>query len=336
MIAINIPKTHYSTVSYARMMSVDMPFAEHNRGTPFGQKNGPAIAIVGAGSMIGAGITAGGFLGGLMIAGGVMSGLGAITGNKMLSTMGMVAGLAGGVGVGLSNSMTGEFMNPFAEGFKFADTNIGGFFDGLKSSFTPSTTGAAEALGVDGGSIVDSAVGENLAMEGGNSWNALESDMGGLTNINGESVSMVGRVADKASNLAGNLVGKQSDSGLLGSLLGNKDAMGLVKGAADAYGNYEDRKQAQPLVDARVDNMNTDTAKTQQEMDLLKQRQANMQAQTAPIAGVNDSASIYTQAPVQQNKFAANIGGKVMMVTQAELDAYRSQQGGLLNQGATA
>lgn len=65
------------------------------------QRGGPAVALIGAAGSIGAGMAVIGtsaLMGGLMIAGGVVSGLGAITGNKTLSTLGMLTGLAGGVG----------------------------------------------------------------------------------------------------------------------------------------------------------------------------------------------------------------------------------------------
>lgn len=61
----------------------------------------PVIAVAAAVGSVGAGMSAlaagSSLLGGMMIAGGVASGLGALTGNKTLSMLGGVVGLAGGV-----------------------------------------------------------------------------------------------------------------------------------------------------------------------------------------------------------------------------------------------
>ena len=77
----------------------DMPVGDPFGGPAYGEKRGPAVALVGAAMSIEVGLSIGlnSLVGGLMVAGGVMSGLGALTGNKTLSQLGMVAGLAGGV-----------------------------------------------------------------------------------------------------------------------------------------------------------------------------------------------------------------------------------------------
>ena len=64
----------------------------------------PAVALIGAAASVSAGIAAGGLLGGMMIAGGVMTGLGTLTGNKKLTRIGAVLGLAGGIGSMISNA----------------------------------------------------------------------------------------------------------------------------------------------------------------------------------------------------------------------------------------
>ena len=64
----------------------------------------PAVALIGAVASVSAGVAAGGLLGGMMIAGGVMTGLGTLTGNKKLTRIGAVLGLAGGIGSMISNA----------------------------------------------------------------------------------------------------------------------------------------------------------------------------------------------------------------------------------------
>ena len=91
----------YLSLAVSRAWSAEMPVGDPFGGPAYGEKNGPAVALIGAGMSIYGGMAIMGtsaLMGGLMIAGGVMSGLGAITGNKTLSQLGMVAGLAGGVG----------------------------------------------------------------------------------------------------------------------------------------------------------------------------------------------------------------------------------------------
>jgi hypothetical protein len=85
-------------MTHRQQEAMGMPVGDPMRGPAYGERRGPAIAVFGAFGSISAGLAAGGLMGGLMIAGGVMSGLGAITGNKTLSSLGMLAGLAGGVG----------------------------------------------------------------------------------------------------------------------------------------------------------------------------------------------------------------------------------------------
>jgi len=91
------PRPLYYT-THRRQVAMGEPVGDAMRGPAFGERRGPAIAVFGAFASVSAGLAAGGLMGGLMIAGGVMSGLGAITGNKTLSSLGMLAGLAGGVG----------------------------------------------------------------------------------------------------------------------------------------------------------------------------------------------------------------------------------------------
>lgn len=325
MIALRIPKTQYATVSYTRMMSVEMPFAEHNRGAPFGQKNAPAIGLVAAYGSISAGVALGAstFMGGMMIAGGVLSGLGGLTGNKTLSTMGMVAGLAGGLATGITDAATGELMNPFADGFKFADTKMSSIFSGIKESFTPSASSQMTDLagGNQTGELVDSQVGQNLANEGGNAWNKL--DTAGLTNVDGKSTSLVGRAVDTVTDAGSNLLGSgtsSSGTGLLGGLLGSKDMMGMVVGAADSY-------QRQPLVDSEVAGNEAITAQRQFQTAQAQQRVNNLQNQNVNVASVDPNASIYQTAPAQEGLVTADINGQIMTVPQSQYAAYiRSKQ----------
>lgn len=347
MIAIRIPKTTYSTISYARMMSVDMPFGDPHRGAPYGQKNGPAIALIGAYGAISGGITAGGLLGGIMIAGGVFSALGAITGNKTLSTIGMVAGLAGAVGTaftaseafassaeGIAGGVTkGSFINPFSDAYKFGNTQMGAVFGDITKS-----------LGIDVDSVATKATGvtdpASQALTGASDI-PKGINYSGATDFAAPGTNAIGESAANLANSAGGAASAATKStGLLSSLSNNKGAMDLAGGLANGYNEYQRLEQQQPLVDQQV-NLYEARADTERfALEKSKQQQANMQNQNAPIASVDPNSSIFTQAAPQQQKIAVNINGAVRYVTQAEFDAYRAQQqpqsGGLLQQGATA
>jgi hypothetical protein len=320
MIAIQLPTIHYSTISYNRLMSVDMPFANPKQGSPFGDKNGPAIALVGAFSAISAGAALGGFLGGVMIVGGIMSGLGAITGNKTLSMIGGVMSLAGGIGSGFTSATTGEFMNPFAEGASFSDTVMGQGFAKVKGFFTPESIGtsdAVQALNIDGSAVTEGAFGVNPDTLG---TGAVETG------------SAFGVNPDTLANTA-NAVPKPSGGGLLSQFGGGgKDLLNLVSGAAGGYMENEKLEQQQPLYDARTDQANAETK-------LLENRYNNMQSQPNVAATVNDKAQVFNKTPgsTGEGKYAVVVNGEVKYITQAEYDAMRTNPGGgLLNQGAQA
>ena len=335
MIAIKIPKTQYSTISYARLMSVDMPFADAHRGAAFNQKNAPAMAIFGAFSMIGAGITAGGILGGLMIAGGVMSGLGALTGNKTLSTLGMVAGIAGGIGVGLQGAAgtagEGGFWNPFSENsIAFSNTKFGQAFKGVTDAFS-STNSAA-------GKITDAAKGIDASAIQGSIESASD---GAIVRGIDNNIISGGSLAQKANDLdiGGSInaaFGSREDggSGLLSnasSMFGEKGIMGAIGGAADAY-------QQQPLVNAQVDRLEQGVKNDLFAMSQQQQRMNNMKAQPGIQIGVNPNAQIFNEQPAQQGRYAVAVNGEVRYLNQAEYDAMKQSQAqsGLLQQGATA
>lgn len=138
-----------------RMEPIGDPFG----GPAYGEKNGPAVALLGAGMSIsaGLGIAATGWTltAGLMVAGGVMSGLGALTGNKTLSKLGMVAGLAGGVGQFFSKAGGFEGMS---SAWNAGDTvgeslsNVSDQFTGAQN-FLPASDAAATTIGQTGGAV---------------------------------------------------------------------------------------------------------------------------------------------------------------------------------------
>lgn len=94
----------YLSRAVTRAMALDHPIGDPTGGPAYGEKNDPVSAIVAIGSMAGTYAAAGTFAAmtltqGLVFAGAALSLAGNITGNKTLSKIGMVTGLAGGVGM---------------------------------------------------------------------------------------------------------------------------------------------------------------------------------------------------------------------------------------------
>ena len=91
----------YFSRSISRTMSADHPVGDPTGGAAYGEKNDPVSAVLSIATMagtyasIGTTIT---LMQGITMAGAALSLVGNITGNKTLSKIGMVAGIAGGLG----------------------------------------------------------------------------------------------------------------------------------------------------------------------------------------------------------------------------------------------
>jgi hypothetical protein len=100
-------KKFYLTRTQTRAMSLDHPIGDPTGGAAYGEKRDPLSAAISIFSMYtsGAAIAANGLtlLSGLQFVGSALSLVGNITGNKTLSQIGMVAGIAGGIGSLASN-----------------------------------------------------------------------------------------------------------------------------------------------------------------------------------------------------------------------------------------
>jgi len=92
----------YLTRTQTRAMAFDHPIGDPTGGPAYGEKRDPLSAAISIFTMYtsGAAIAAEGLtlLSGLQFVGGALSLVGNITGNKTLSQIGMVAGIAGGIG----------------------------------------------------------------------------------------------------------------------------------------------------------------------------------------------------------------------------------------------
>lgn len=148
-------KKFYLTRTHTRAMAADHPIGDPTGGAAYGEKNDPITAIISIASMAGTYAAAGTFaamtvMQGITFAGAALSLVGNVTGNKTLSKIGMIAGLAGGVG------MFAESQGLFSSG------TLGETF-GMNSSVTnaqladPNYLGQTQAPVVDGKAVVPSS-----------------------------------------------------------------------------------------------------------------------------------------------------------------------------------
>ena len=102
----------YLSRAQTRAMALEHPIGDPTGGAAYGEKNDPVSAVLSVAAM-GSTYAAAGSLAamtltqGLVFAGAALSLVGNITGNKTLSKIGMVAGIAGGVGM-LAETITGS------------------------------------------------------------------------------------------------------------------------------------------------------------------------------------------------------------------------------------
>lgn len=330
MIAIKMPAVTQAMGSQAKRFAswADVPYGSHYAHARFQAKRGPAIALVGAVGTIGAGVSAGGLLGGIMIAGGVASALGTITGNKTLSTIGAVAGIAG-LGASAFVNSAGNFVNPLTN---FGDSVMGGTLssmkDGLGKFFSNLTGGAnntASAVGAQTGDMIadaasavvpdTSAAGMTKSLVDSSATNGIKLGNDALTNLRATPAS--------------------SGGGLISSLGGSKDLLNLGLGAAQGYQQGQILDQQRPLIDARVSSESANTNLTNLQTQQLQNRMNNMQAQPDVGLSVNQDAQVFQNNGSQPGKMLVIVNGQVQYVTPQEAQALsQSGQGGLITSGA--
>ena len=90
----------YFSRSISRTMSADHPVGDPTGGAAYGEKNDPVSAAFSIAAMYGSAgaMMAGSIVAGITFAGAAVSLVGNVTGNKTLSKIGMIAGIAGGIG----------------------------------------------------------------------------------------------------------------------------------------------------------------------------------------------------------------------------------------------
>lgn len=150
----------YLTRAATRSMSLDHPVGDPTGGPAYGEKNDPVSAIISIATMASTGgaVLAGTatLFQGLAFAGAALSLTGNVTGNKTLSKLGMVVGIAGGVGM-LGEAAFGMSSPTMGETFGYGEAANAGAaapsaFDAANPN-APSTTLAPEGAPVAPGEV---------------------------------------------------------------------------------------------------------------------------------------------------------------------------------------
>lgn len=142
----------YLSRELTRAMAIDHPIGDPHGGPAYGERNDPISATVAIGTMFAAssGAIAAGTIAamtlaeGLMFAGAALSLVGNISGNKTISRIGMVVGIAGGVGA-LSGMGSATLGDTFGMGEAASGVSGASGAPGPSLSETPNIADAANA-----------------------------------------------------------------------------------------------------------------------------------------------------------------------------------------------
>ena len=168
----------YFSRSMTRSMSADHPVGDPTGGAAYGEKNDPVSAILSVAAMGGTYAAAGTFaamtvMQGITFAGAALSLVGNVTGNKTLSKIGMVAGIAGGLGqlAGIQGPTLGE---AFGGSAPVGNSGTAAGAMSSKSGSLSQSQAQSSANVASGGSVAEDIAAQtkiteaNMAARGGN------------------------------------------------------------------------------------------------------------------------------------------------------------------------
>lgn len=279
-------------MTHRQLSAAGMPIGEAGAGPAYGEKRGPAIALFGAFQAISIGMTVGGLMGGMMIAGGVLSGLGALTGNKTLSRLGMVAGLAGAVGqffsVGGFEAMGSAWSS--GEGVSGGLSNMADQFMGNANFMQP----GGMAPVVDAAGLAIPSIGDQIVQPSMSASSIMSnaSPFAPDPTISQMGVAFPGAAPGMGAPTPAPGPKSKKETGLLGLWKDQGDytkyglinaAAGALKGAGEADAAEEQRKADEPLRDAREKQIIVET-------EAIKKKSEGPKAVSVGEFGANMSA----------------------------------------------
>ena len=295
---------YYTT--HRRQEAMGEPVGDPMSGPAYGEKRGPAIAVFGAFGSISAGLAAGGLMGGLMIAGGVISGLGAITGNKTLSSLGMLAGLAGGVGQFFQQGGFDSFSQAYqADGVNGVVDQFTGNADysyGYPGNDVPALDPASQALQDAGSASRAQQILNDAAPSIGGADQAFgirDANGGGLLG-DGATAAAAGapvqtgvQIPVPAANAATAAAPAAKETGLMGLWKSSGDftKMAAINAASGALSGMSEADQNDKLLEIKKGQADASNALTKAQTDAIEKKNAGVPMASIGNFGTNTSAA---------------------------------------------
>lgn len=311
----------YMSRAVSRAMAADHPIGDPVGGAAYGERNDPISAIVAISSMAGTYAAAGTFatmtlMQGLTFVGSALSLVGNVTGNKTLSKIGMIAGLAGGIGQFADYAMgtqMGGTLGQLGSKMGFSQVSLANpaELSGLQMSQASNAIGGVTPKGFVEGV---SSSGTSVPYTGGYNPNSA----GALANPAGTAVPAAvapTAVASAAATPAATAVTapvtaptfetlKDAGKGVLKFTKENPEAASIIAksvgGLADWMSGKTDAEIA--ALKSQVGYADARAMQIQQEIEKEKTRRANI---NQGYAAVNTGLNVNTNALMQSPSIAA-------------------------------
>jgi hypothetical protein len=316
----------YFSRPISRTMSADHPVGDPTGGAAYGEKNDPISAVLSIATMAGTYATAGTFAAmtiaqGITFAGAALSLVGNVTGNKTLSKIGMVAGIAGGLGqlAGIQGPTLGQTFGGSAP-----VSSSGGTAAGAMSSKSGSLS-QSQASGnlAAGGDLSDEIAAQtkitqqNMAARGGNvSGTSAQPYVntptsGSMTNSGSSYTGPITPAGADLANYAGPTVSTADPGFFSKAWETTKDLASGLNPITNPYGAMAVGQIAQPIADylsgktdAEIDALEAQTGyadarsvQMQEEIAKEKRRRENLNAGYSQVnAGINVNPAVLGQA----------------------------------------
>jgi len=321
------PRPLYYT-THRRQETMGEPVGDAFHGPAFGERRGPAIAVFGAFGSISAGLAAGGLMGGLMIAGGVMSGLGAITGNKTLSKLGMLTGLAGGVGQFFKQGGFDSFSQAYqADGISGVADQFTGKTDysyGYPGNDVPGLDPASQALQDAGrASRAQQILNESAAPNIGGAYQAFgvrDANGGGLLGDGASAVASSAaapasggvQIPMPTANAAAAAAPAAKETGLLGMWKNSGDftKMATINAASGALKGMAESETNDKLLALKESQTEAGNKLTEAQTAAIEKKNAGVPMASVGSFGANRSAAFGTNANGQTRSYAEYIADR--------------------------
>lgn len=308
----------YMSRAVSRAMAADHPIGDPVGGAAYGERNDPISAIVAISSMAGTYAAAGTFaamtvMQGITFVGSALSLVGNVTGNKTLSKIGMIAGLAGGIGQFADYAMgtqMGGTLGQLGSKMGFSQVSLANpaELSGLQMSQASNAIGGVTPKGFVEGV---SSSGTSVPYTGGYN----PSSAGALANPAGTAVpAAVAPAAAAAAPAAAPVTApvtaptfetlKDAGKGVLAFTKANPEAASIIAksvgGLADWMSGKTDAEIA--ALKSQVGYADARAMQIQQEIEKERARRANI---NQGYAGVNTGLNVNTGTTMQPASIAA-------------------------------